>query len=411
MKAPDLDNITLTDLQDNERLAQLFVEAVRRRFTANTQLAVLEFWSQAEKALQDDTHGTPGKLFYALLKANETHHITGSMEERASHRMPSDKRQALVEYVDGGRQLSLHAEEQHDTFFGRNVGFAQSIMVQCFLPQRRLPTEEVRRGSASFVQPQSEYETSHGKATLQIKAGEIAHPEQPQTLMRRDIPYGANARLILPYICGAAVSNNSPVIDLGSSLRRYMTMLGLKVGGHAGNDIHEQIANIASARFVLGDWTLEQRADTSYAQVARHLTFWLERDDRQHALWTPEMELSPDFFEALIEHPVPLDMTHLVKCKGIPRLMDHYVWLSYRLPAETRKRGRPVPLADLHRIFGASIKSKYKYRAALEADLKFIFGLWSGGRAEVRGWNLWLYPSTPVLPRKVIQAIGLNNHR
>ena len=411
MKAPDLDNVTPTDLRDDERLALLFVEAVRRKFTSNTQLAVLEFWSQAEKALHDDKHGTPGKLFYALLKAKETRHITADMEDRALYRMPSDKRQELVEYAGGGRQLSLNVDEQHDTFFGRNVGFAQSIMVQCFLPQRRLPTEEVRRGSGSFVRPQSEYETSHGKATLQVKAGEIAHPEQPQKLMHRDIPYGANSRLILPYICGAAVSNNNPVIDLGSSLRRYMAMLGLKVGGHAGNDIHEQIANIASARFVLGDWTLERRADTSYAQVARRFTFWLERDERQHALWTPEMELSPDFFDALIEHPVPIDMHHLVQCKGKPRLMDHYVWLAYRLPAETRKNGRPIPLSDLHRIFGPTIKSKYKYRAALEEDLRFIFSLWPGGRAEIRGWNLWVYPSRPVLPRKVIQAIGLNNRR
>ena len=81
MKAPDLDNITPTDLRDDERLALLFVEAVRRKFTSNTQLAVLEFWSQAEKALYDDKHGTPGKLFYALLKAKETRHITAGMED------------------------------------------------------------------------------------------------------------------------------------------------------------------------------------------------------------------------------------------------------------------------------------------------------------------------------------------
>ena len=127
MKAPDLDNVTPTDLRDDERLALLFVEAVRRKFTSNTQLAVLEFWSQAEKALHDDKRGTPGKLFYALLKAKEARHITAGMEDRASRRMSSDKRQELVEYAEGGRQLSLNVDEQHDTFFGRNVGFARGI--------------------------------------------------------------------------------------------------------------------------------------------------------------------------------------------------------------------------------------------------------------------------------------------
>ena len=322
MKAPDLDNVTPTDLRDDERLALLFVEAVRRKFTSNTQLAVLEFWSQAEKALHDDKRGTPGKLFYALLKAKEARHITAGMEDRASRRMSSDKRQELVEYAEGGRQLSLNVDEQHDTFFGRNVGFAQSIMVQCFLPQRRLPTEEVRRGSGNFVRPQSEYETSHGKATLHVKAGEIAHPEHPQKLMHRDIPYGANSRLILPYICGAAVSNNNPVIDLGvesTALHGHAWPQGGRSCWQRYSRAKSRILRLPVLCLATGPWS-----DAPIPAMPRSLgasRFWLERDERQHALWTPEMELSPDFFDALIEHPVPIDMHHLVQCKGKPRLM------------------------------------------------------------------------------------------
>ena len=48
---PDLDNITSVDLRDDERLAELYLETVRRKFWPNSTRAVLEFWCFAEKAL------------------------------------------------------------------------------------------------------------------------------------------------------------------------------------------------------------------------------------------------------------------------------------------------------------------------------------------------------------------------
>ena len=66
---PHFDNITGSDLSDDDRLRLLYLEAVRRKFWPNTARDVLEFWCLAEKALNDDKQGTPGKLFYSLVKA------------------------------------------------------------------------------------------------------------------------------------------------------------------------------------------------------------------------------------------------------------------------------------------------------------------------------------------------------
>ena len=56
-------------LRDDDRLFELYIEAVRRKFWPNTPNDVLEFWCLAEKALKDDKQATPGKLFYSLIKA------------------------------------------------------------------------------------------------------------------------------------------------------------------------------------------------------------------------------------------------------------------------------------------------------------------------------------------------------
>ena len=411
MSAPDINRITVKDLLDNERLGQLYVEVVRRNFRSNDQVSALEFWCFAEKALQEDTQGTPGKLFYALLKANDTSKISEGQERRAMARMPSHKRQELVEYATGGRS----AEEQHHDFWGgQNIGFAHSIMMQCFMPHTRPPREEVRRGREVFTRPQNVFSMTHGMVRLNIKAGEHGDPDNPTEMIYRDIPHGTSARLILPYIGGAAISNNNPVVDLGRSLRRHMAFYGIEVGGHRGCDITEQIHNVGTAEFVMADWINKDKPSTRYARVADEFSFWIERDDRQNALWQPEMQLSDRFFQALKERPVPIKMDHLVDLMASPRLMDHYLWLSYRATVEKRAEGTLIPLSNLQPIFGQELRSataKYKYRDYLRSDLKVIGHLWPDLHASVEKWNLRVLPSKPILPRKIVQAIGLNNGR
>lgn len=68
---PDLDRIDARDLRDDGRHRDLYVQAVRRGYWPNSLGAALEFGAFAEKALQDDRHGTPGKLFYALVKRKD----------------------------------------------------------------------------------------------------------------------------------------------------------------------------------------------------------------------------------------------------------------------------------------------------------------------------------------------------
>ena len=83
-------------------------------------------------------------------------------------RIPSHKRQELVEYATGGRSV----EEQHNDFWGgQNIGFAHSIMMQCFMPHTRLPREEVQRGKEVFTRPQNEFSMTprHGSPQHQSR--------------------------------------------------------------------------------------------------------------------------------------------------------------------------------------------------------------------------------------------------
>ena len=53
MEPPDLDNMSAADLRDDERLAALYREAVRRIFWPASARAVLDLWCLAEKVLAE----------------------------------------------------------------------------------------------------------------------------------------------------------------------------------------------------------------------------------------------------------------------------------------------------------------------------------------------------------------------
>ena len=72
--------------------------------------------------------------------------------------------------------------------------------MQCILPQR--PTDQTR------------WRTSHGRASLSVEAGSLANPARPNEWLDCAVPSGPKPRLIIPYIVGEAVRNNSPEVDL-----------------------------------------------------------------------------------------------------------------------------------------------------------------------------------------------------
>ena len=391
---PNFDNITLQDLSDNDRLSLMYLEAVRRKFWPNTPRHVLEFWCLAEKALHDDKRGTPGKLFYSLVKAKDPKFITGADEQRAMARMSSTERQVLVEQAEessyGLRAPSV--DEVEAAFLGRDIGFYHGIMVQCFLPQKALPAG--RR----------DWQVRHGRASMLVEAGRVATPSNPHEFRQCSVPAGTKPRLILPYIIGSAISRKRREIDMGSSLRRFMKNIGIPVAGRNGKILAREVENVAAANFYLGTWT-EEGAATRFARVANQLTFWVERDNDQVSFWSPEMVLSAEFYDAIQHHRVPVDMSHLLQLSKSPRRMDLYCWLSYRLPRVSGNKPTPIALRYLQPIFAPDIGDPYLFKQRFKGDLKAIAKVYDGFNAQLRKDILWVSASRPPVPEKVVYLL------
>lgn len=237
-----------------------------------------------------------------------------------------------------------------------------------------------------------------------VQAGILANPDKPNAFLECAVPFGSKARMILPYVIGHAVIRNSPEVDMGKSLRRFMEAVGMPIGGRNGKLITEQVQNIAAADFILGEWD-EDRTRTRKASVAKEISFWLERSEAQQSFWTPTMVLSDDFFEAIKTRRVPVDMNHLIQLSGSPRRMDLYCWLSYRLPAVRKNKPVRIPLRYLQEIFAPDISSPRLFKQRLKADLAAIHKVYSGFNLELAGDLLLLAKSPPPIPTKIAQLM------
>ena len=394
-KRPSIHRVTPEDLHDGDRLQELYRDAVHRGMWPNSPNSALDFAALAEKALADDKHGTPGALFVSLLKAADVSRVTQAHETRAMQRWTSDIRQELVETTSREpetQQLDRTTGDVDEALHVPNVGYLHAVLMQCFMPQK--PTAD------------RAFSISHGLASLRIEAGGLPDPNKPGVWLECQVPSGAKARLILPYIVGEAVRSGCPEIDLGESLRQFMARLNVPVTGANGKGLVRQVQYIAGSTIVLGEWT-QEIVRARRANVAEEYSFWIERRPDQRGFWTPRMTLSEKFFEATQEHRVPIDMHHLAQLGRSPRRMDLYAWLSYRLPRIPARRQVPISLDALHSIFGQDITTRANFRKRLVLDLNAIATIYPDFRLELEGDILWLRKSPPpVAYDKVIHKLA-----
>ena len=386
--APSMRRVTAEDLNDDDRLQELYRDAVRSGMWPNSPNSALDFAAFAEKARADDKHGTPGKLFAALVRDGDVTRITQAQETLAMQRWPSDIRAKLVETAGEGSSTLATVGDIEEALTIPHVAYSHAVLMQCFLPQQSAGRDP--------------HTTTHGRASLRVEAGSLTDPNDPGVWYECDVPSGPKARLILPYIIGESVRTASPEVDLGSSLRRFMDRLGVPIAGSNGNALTIQIQNIAAATILLGQWEKE-RITTLGARLSDAFSFWIERSPNQQGFWTPTMTLSEKFFTAIQEHRVPVNMQHLVQLGRSPRRMDLYAWLSYRAPRIAAGRRVAISLHALQAVFAPSIRNHRHFRHRLRHDLEAIHTVYPDFQVEIDGDVLWLKRSPPPVPfRKVI---------
>ena len=413
--APNFDRIIEDDLTDNDRLVELYVQAVRRRLWGSTERDFIEFVNRASKALHDDSQKTPGKLFRWLIEHPSHDNVSQTCENHTLARFNSQARYYALAKARP-RQMSPVAQAAETAAKAATdeypIGYLPGVFVQhCLFPQKRLQLDR-RRWTVC----------TKGKV-IEIVAGSYSLPGLSSQGF--EVPYGIAPRLILPYIAGQAVRGRRKVI-LGRKMAQFLRKLGISNCSKNYRTILQQFINLATCQIVVSNVTdrdedrQEAWLETDIYGITRKIRYHqplsvftdstasgaLETATGSGLQYQEFMEgkttftLSRDFYDFVRTRPTPVRYQHLLEFVRSPRRMDLYVWLSHRT-YRIRPGGVKISLDALHRQFAPDIDSSSRklFRQRLQGDLDAILTVHPGFKVQLMRDALILFDSEPPVPR------------
>ncbi len=266
------------------------------------------------------------------------------------------------------------------------LGFIYSGWAQCALPHRRLADD----------QP---WQIASDRVRLVVQPG-LRPQGEDGALESVGVPFGAHARLILLFLQTEALRTNSREVELGGSLRQWMSRVGIQPGGSAFRSVRDQAERISRCRLtfhIQGSGRTSALINQSLVDRA----LFIEEDDGKQARLSLEVaKLSEGYFEQLQRHPVPLEEAAIRALANNSAAMDAYIWLAYRL--HVLHEDRLVTWKALKAQFGSSYKELYHFKSKWPKSLHLALAVYPAAKVEVTDQGLVLKPSRPpVGPRQI----------
>ena len=282
--------------------------------------------------------------------------------------------QALHHFTQADQVNQLVTAREADA----SLGFMARTMALCSLPR-------------SNPGNRKEYKRVNGPYTLYMVAGG-----------GNKLPFGNLPRLILAWVSTEAVRTQSRELVLGKSLSEFMRTLGIyNSGGNPQTRLRNQMKRLfgCTVSMIYEDKLGFTRVSSLVAD--KHEFWWNDRKPGEPVLWDSKIRLGEDFFNEIINRPVPLDMNTLTALKRCSLGLDLYLWLVYRtfaLRAPLR-----LPWRQLYHQFDANpVKAPDKraiqdFRRKVLRELKKIKMAWPELTYATAPGVLILSPSTPAI--------------
>lgn len=245
----------------------------------------------------------------------------------------------------------------------------------------------------------------NGIYTLSIRPG---YKTDPDTGARRCIgyPYGVIPRLLLFWVTTEVLRTRERRVDLSDNLNGFLREIGLspETGGGKRSDyrrLRDQMERLFRSTISF-DYATPERSGWIDMQIAPQGELWWDpRRPEQSAIFGSWIELGEKFFEAILAHPVPLDLRAIRALKTSPLALDLYAWLSYR-HFRVCKADKPafIPWRALQQQLGADYGNVKDFKRFAKQALRKLLALYPElGVADVDG-GLQLRPGRPLLAER-----------
>jgi len=254
------------------------------------------------------------------------------------------------------------------------LGYMGRLLVQATMPHSKPETNEVERRNGALL--------------LSMMA--------PRCV---GLPYGTPPRHILAWVTTEAVRTKSPELVLGDSYGAWLRALGVPHGGEQYR-LYQRGALSLFGTSITCTKVDEYGSQLEGVRVARRAQLWWDpKSPDQLGLWPSTVELHEDFFRALIDRPVPIDLGALRRLGRSPLALDLYAWLTYRF--SYLRTPTSIPWEALHCQFGSEYGRLRDFRRKAILALRRVASVYPAAGVEVKDTGLRLRPSPPHVRRLV----------
>ena len=234
------------------------------------------------------------------------------------------------------------------------------------------------------------------------------------------LPFGSIPRLLLSWVTTEAVRTRSPFLLLGPSLSAFMAELNLAPTGGKQGAIRrlvkqtERLFSSAISYRIESEYNGGTGIEVGTMGIAKNCNLWWNpRTPNQMPIWKSSVTLGTDFFNEIIERPVPVDMAALMTLKRSPLALDIYCWLTYRL--SYLQKDAIIPWDILQMQFGAdyahSAEGLRGFKRKFLLRLKDVVVIYDKAKVYNADHGLLLKPSPPHVPKRLIPELAGSRKR
>lgn len=229
------------------------------------------------------------------------------------------------------------------------------------------------------------------------------------TKQKSGYPYGTIPRLLLFWITTEALRTKTRRLMLGKDLASFMRALGLNPsrGGKRSDAtrLKDQMQRLFKAKISFQQThTHEGKTGFSWMNMdvaPQGMLWWDEQQPEQGMLWESWIQLGEEFFNAITNSPVPVDMRALKSLKNSPLALDLYAWATYTA-YRTKQNGqaRSISWQSLHSQFGTDYEDIKNFKKHAKKALVKIQSVYPElGIEYIRG-GVMVLPCNPAVTIK-----------
>lgn len=269
------------------------------------------------------------------------------------------------------------------------LGFVYSGWAQCALPHKKLA-------------PDATWGIAAERVRLMVEPGRRPLDETGQRSEFIGVPFGSHARLILLYLQTTALRTGSREVELGRSLRDWLSRMGVAYGGTTGRSIRDQAERISRCRLSFQITGTGKEGLVNQSIVDRALFVEAGEGGRHGRLSLETAKLSEGFYDQLRKHPVPIEEAAIRALNNNAPALDCYLWLSYRL--HVLSSDRLITWQALKGQFGSGFKELYHFKNKFPGVLQMALAVYPDAKVEVAAVGVILKPSRPPVVPRLISA-------